>query len=138
MPPCTLKAWVQRSASGEGMKNKYRGPKGSASSSKKIGLEEKLKILLESANLAEAELGEYLRRHGLHKAQIEEWKLELQEALRGPSRAERSNENKLRFEKVRLEKDLHRKDKALAEATALLILKKKASLLWGTDEGDEE
>ena len=36
-----------------------------------------------------------------------------------------------------LERELRRKDKALAEATALLILKKKAELIWGVVEDDE-
>jgi hypothetical protein len=35
-----------------------------------------------------------------------------------------------------LEKELRRKDKALAEAAALLILKKKADLLWGSEEDE--
>ena len=33
-----------------------------------------------------------------------------------------------------LEKELQRKDRALAETTALLVLKKKADLIWGNGE----
>jgi hypothetical protein len=33
-----------------------------------------------------------------------------------------------------LERDLSRKEKALAETTALLVLKKKADLIWGSGE----
>ncbi len=40
----------------------------------------------------------------------------------------------LRAENNLLKKELRRKDSALAEATALLILKKKANLIWGVDE----
>jgi hypothetical protein len=36
----------------------------------------------------------------------------------------------------RLEKELRRKDKALAEAAALLVLQKKAQAIWG-DDGDD-
>ncbi|MBB3063669.1 hypothetical protein FHS09_004534 [Microbulbifer rhizosphaerae] len=36
-----------------------------------------------------------------------------------------------------LEKDLHRKEKALAETTALLVLRKKLNALWGEDSGEE-
>jgi len=36
----------------------------------------------------------------------------------------------------KLESELRRKDKALAEASALLILKKKANLIWGESEDD--
>jgi hypothetical protein len=40
----------------------------------------------------------------------------------------------LRTENRALKKELTRKEKALAEASALLILKKKAALLWGENE----
>ena len=36
--------------------------------------------------------------------------------------------------KEKLEKELARKEKALAEAAALLVLRKKADAIWGTDE----
>ena len=42
-----------------------------------------------------------------------------------------------RKEKEKLEKELARKEKALAEAAALLVLRKKADAIWGTDEEDE-
>lgn len=35
-----------------------------------------------------------------------------------------------------LERELHRKDQALAEAAALLILRKKLNALWGDDAGE--
>ena len=40
-------------------------------------------------------------------------------------------------EKEKLEKELAKKEKALAEAAALLVLRKKADAIWGTDEEDE-
>lgn len=40
----------------------------------------------------------------------------------------------LREENKRLKKDLRRKEKALAETSALLVLKKKAHLIWGAPE----
>ena len=42
-----------------------------------------------------------------------------------------------RKERERLEKELDRKDKALAEAAALLVLRKKADAIWGTDDEGE-
>ena len=35
-----------------------------------------------------------------------------------------------------LEKELRRKDKALAETAALLVLKKKANAIWGDEDDD--
>ena len=43
---------------------------------------------------------------------------------------------KLKAEIKLLKKELNRKDRALAETSALLILKKKANLIWGKDEDD--
>ena len=37
-----------------------------------------------------------------------------------------------------LERDLARKEKALAEAAALMILRKKAEAIWGSEGGAEE
>lgn len=133
IPVPTLRSWLSKSASNGSMKKNHFGPK-----TKKRNAAEKFKILLEAAALQEGALGEYLRKQGLFAADLEQWKAELSEQLQGPSRAERSEDNKLRMANSRLEKEVHRKDKALAEASALLILKKKASLLWGTEGEDEE
>jgi hypothetical protein len=37
-----------------------------------------------------------------------------------------------------LERELHRKDKALAEAAALLVLQEKVQALWGDEDDDTE
>jgi transposase-like protein len=130
----SLKDWIEKSASPDGLMKKTK-----KNSPSKRTRAEKFKVLLEVTALAEAERGEYLRRHGLHSEELTQWQQEIELELKGPSKAERSDENKLRFDKTRLEKELRRKDKALAEASALLILKKKADLLFGTiDEEDEE
>ena len=42
----------------------------------------------------------------------------------------------LRIENKQLKKEVTRKNSALAEATALLILKKKADLIWGEPEDE--
>lgn len=98
--------------------------------------EEKVKAVMETGGLSEAELGAYLRREGLHATQLETWRKEAtdaaQQALGGNGpKSKRSAEQK-RIQA--LERDLRRKDKALAEATALLVLKKKLELLFGDEE----
>ena len=42
-----------------------------------------------------------------------------------------------RREKEKLAKELQRKEKALAEAAAPLVLRKKANAIWGTEEEDD-
>jgi transposase len=96
--------------------------------------QEKLQAVLEAEGLSDEELGAYLRRRGLHRAHLERWRAAMHSALeRAPKkRSGKSQEAR----KIReLEKELRRKDKALAEASALLVLKKKAQAIWG-DEDD--
>lgn len=96
---------------------------------------EKLAALKGTASMEEAELGEYLRRHGLHSVHLEQWSQEYIDAMDGRVNRRQTAEERRKVKE--LERELRRKDKALAEATALLILKKKAALIWG-DLGEEE
>ena len=88
---------------------------------------------MESSRLTEAELGAFLRREGLHEATLRQWRASALEGL-GPQRATRSEQKRLQ----ELEKELRRKDKALAEAAALLVLQKKVRALWGDGDDDTE
>ena len=100
---------------------------------------EKLQIVMEAANLPEDKLGEFLRRRGLHETQLEEWRQKIEEAALGAlgkpkkTRRGKSPEAKRIHE---LERELNRKDKALAEVTALLALKKKLDALLGGEDDD--
>jgi transposase len=98
--------------------------------------EEKLAIVLEASALSEGELGVYLRGKGIHAAILEEWRRQALAGIRGTAPA-----SKLQAEsrKVReLERELRRKEKALAETAALLVLKKKAQEIWGDEDDDTE
>jgi len=91
--------------------------------------EAKLKAIIETAGLTEEEFGLYLRREGVYSHQIAEWRAEILThfATRPPSKKD------VRDETIRqLEREILRKDKALAEASALLILQKKVDLIWGS------
>lgn len=97
----------------------------------------KLAAVIQTAAMNEAERSEYCRKHGLYPEQIEAWKtaFEASEVAEGSpaSKADLAAERK----KSRvLEKELRRKEKALAEAAALLTLSKKAQAIWGTSEED--
>lgn len=97
--------------------------------------EEKLRAVIQAANLSEVELGAFLRHEGLHAADLEAWR-QAALAVLGDRPQRRGHKASPEAKKIHaLEKDLHRKDRALAEVTALLALQKKLELLWG-DEGD--
>jgi len=96
--------------------------------------DEKLRLVLEAGALSQAELGEFLRRHGVHEADLASWREAARSAL-GASPASLARPGDAR--RVReLEKELRRKDKALAETAALLVLQKKVRAIWG--DGDDD
>lgn len=97
-------------------------------------LEERLNAIIECASLNEADLNEYCRAKGLYPHHIKQWK---QDFAKGPStKPVVSDSKQLKQEIKQLQKELNRKDKALAETAALLVLKKKADALWGFNEDD--
>lgn len=101
--------------------------------------EEKLAVVLEAAAIPEPELGTFLRRKGLHAAQLEEWRKQMLAGLDGQGRTADRKAAAVEARRVAdLERELRRKDKALAEAAALLLLKKKAQAIWGDADGDTD
>ena len=98
---------------------------------------DKFAAVLETAALNEADLAAYCRQRGLYPEQIQAWRTACEQA----NDWERASSQRLgqatREEKKRvkaLERDLARKEKALAEAAALLMLRKNAAAIWGGGE----
>jgi transposase len=98
--------------------------------------EEKWALVVEAAAVPQAELGAFLRRKGVHEAQLVQWREAAMAGLQRPSRREREAANIERLRVRKLERELTRKDKALAEAAALLVLKKKVQEIWGDEDDD--
>ena len=101
--------------------------------------DEKLQVVLEAAALSNEELGEFLRRKGLREVQLSEWRDQVKQSAADIFEIPRSRSMKKSPEARRireLEKELRRKDKALAETAALLVLKKKANAIWGDEDDD--
>jgi len=97
--------------------------------------EEKFSVVLETADLNEVELGEYCRRKGLYPEQISAWRDACMQA--NVSARAKVEQAKLRVQTKhikQLESELRRKEKALAEAAALLVLQKKVQALWEEPE----
>ena len=133
--PVTLTRWVRECSLGgvDNEKNKRRHVTFTA--------KEKFRIVNEARKLRDEELGEFLRREGLHEALLKEWTDVVDAgalaALNPPKRSKgkRTPEEK----KIRaLQKELNRKDKALAEVTAILTLKKRMQELWGDEDDDTD
>jgi hypothetical protein len=149
----TLSRWLKGAATVGQTMSRPRGKKKRSSPSTKDSssttkrsqdwtAEEKVALVLEAAAVPAEGLGEFLRRKGLHEAQLAEWRTQVTQgavaAMQGPNRRDRKAAS-VEARRVRdLERELARKEKALAEAAALLILKKKAQAIWGDEDDDTD
>jgi transposase len=110
---------------------------GNGQTSDKWSSQDKFLIVMETFSMNEVELAEYCRKKGLYREQIEAWKhvclqangqaLDQSKQLNGVLKEEQKHGKQL-------EKELQKKEKALAEAASLLLLRKKAQAIWGDDE----
>ena len=98
---------------------------------------EKLRVVQEASKLSDDELGVFLRREGLHQPQLEEWTNSALAGLSPPKRSSRTKSPEAKRIET-LERELRRKDKALAEVTALLVLKKKLEAYYGVEDNDTD
>ena len=127
----TLYRWRKEAIAG-----KVRVPK-RGSSSEKLSAEAKFTIVVETATLSEHELGQYCRERGLFPEQIKEWKQSFILGSKPDPKQAKADKVELKKERQRskgLERELRRKEKALAETAALLVLRKKANAIWGDGE----
>ena len=131
----TLYAW-QSKWKQEGVLSEVRASK----QQREVGMsaQEKFHTVIETAHYNEAELSTYCRERGLYPEQVKQWQ---QGCLSGVEKLSQGEQTKpklgeLSKENRRLQAELKRKEKALAEAAALLILSKKAQAIWG-ESGEE-
>ena len=108
------------------------GKNGSKNSSDWSG-QAKLAVVIETASLSEAELGQYCRGHGLYPEQVQQWKRDCVSGMASGGLQQRVQQRQRKDDNKRikaLQRELNRKDKALAETAALLVLRKKLNALW--------
>lgn len=116
----TLSRWLHEAASLPVMPR-------DKSKAKVWSIDEKVRIMALARELSGAELTAFLEKEGLHLAELQQWRLSLDEG----------SESKATVKRIRqLERELARKEKALAEAAALLVLKKKLAHLWEDEDDD--
>ena len=127
----TLYAWRSKARNeGRLMPDSKNTPKGWSS-------RDKFAAVMETASMSRAEIAEYCRSIGIHTSQIDTWR----EACMKANDWEQESNAQLKLatkaadkRTKRLERELLRKEKALAEAAALLVLRGKLNALYGEDE----
>lgn len=130
----TLSRWLRELGEGKRMKRNGHVTEERPVRPEDLPPIEKLRLVMEASTLSEDDLGEFLRRNGIHGTQLERWRQAALGALEAP-KARRRTKSPEAKRVQQLEREIDRKDKALAEVTALLALKKKLEALMG--DGDE-
>ena len=101
--------------------------------------EERLNMIVTCASLTDEKLSEYCREQGIYPHHVKQWKLDFVSGNTVKEKVVSPSELKiLRHENKALKKELNRKDKALAETAALLVLQKKVQAIWGNDEDNSQ
>ena len=124
----TIRNWIKQ-ASGSQLLIEETSPRF-------INAQEKYLLIKEAASISEAEKGTFLRERGLHSEHLTLWDQELREMMSQKQDLKNQEVNVLKKRVIELEKELYRKEKALAEAAALLILKKKLEDVMMEHEDD--
>ena len=96
--------------------------------------EEKVRVVMEARGKKQEELGAFLRTEGIHEVQLRDWEMAIRGSLN--TRGRKPQRNAADVKRVKeLERELRRKEKALAETAALLVLKKKVHAIWEEEDG---
>ncbi|GGX88806.1 hypothetical protein GCM10007160_15390 [Litchfieldella qijiaojingensis] len=98
---------------------------------------DKFAAVVETAAMNAEEVTEYCRRRGLYPEQIQAWRRDCERAtsLSQEERRREALDTKEQRKRIReLERELKRKEAALAETAALLTLRKKARAIWGDED----
>lgn len=98
----------------------------------------RLEAVITAAALDEAGKNAWCREHGVFPAKLEKWRASAITALAEPEDV-RASPQATRADKKRikeLERELQRKDKALAEAAALLVLPKKVAAIFNKGKAE--
>jgi len=100
-------------------------------------LEERLSIVITCGSLSDVAIGELCRENGIYPHHVNQWKADFANGKAINANEKKPTDNKiLKHEIKTLKKQLNRKDRALAETAALLVLQKKVNDIWGPEDED--
>jgi transposase len=100
----------------------------------------RFEAVIATAAMSETAKSAWCREHGMYPAELDKWRASATAALAEPEEA-RASPQATRQDRKRikeLERDLLRKDRALAETAALLVLSKKVEAIFNRNKGEDE
>ena len=95
----------------------------------------RFEAVLLTASMSQEQQAAWCREKGLFPSELQQWRQAATQALSQPSMVPEPKVDRRRIRE--LERELRRKDKALAEAAALLVLSKKVEALYRNQDADE-
>jgi len=128
----TISNWLRqyRKNGNINLKSKEKRPKD-------WSFEDRMSSLIETGSMTSEEKAAWCRKKGIFPHHLKQWKKDAISGMAANTNQKRTEKEKQLTKKISsLKKDLSRKEKALAEAAALLVLKKKAQEIWGEPEDD--
>jgi transposase len=128
----TLSRWLRTFGTVAGVSNDNEGAASRPRRPEDWTAEERLRAVTEAGRLEGEELGKFLRREGLHEETLREWRQAVLDALQPARRGNRAERRRIE----KLERQLARKEKALAAANAVVALQKKVHALLGDADDD--
>lgn len=100
----------------------------------------RLEAVIATAAMDDAARSAWCREHGVYPQQLQQWRDSATQALSQPheqaATPQQTKQDRRRIQE--LERELRRKDKALAETAALLVLSKKLEVIFSKDKGEAE
>jgi len=124
----TLRGWMKNASRDE------KNPPPKSAHATDWTLAQRLLALHESHDLKEEALNAWCRERGLFAHDLTKWRSDFCASPAAASREESLELRQLRQANQQLQRELNRKDKALAEAAALLVLQKKYRALWAVED----
>jgi len=130
----TLQRWICLAK-----KNKLENPETNMSTEKSPQSwtkAQRLEAIMECHGLNDEQLSSYCRKNGIYPHHVKEWKSDFLSENQASDPTSRQEQKKLKQDNKRLQKELNRKDRALSETAALLVLSKKCQAIWEEKEVD--
>jgi len=125
----SVRAWVREYQAG-GTVGKRKHKKARMGTTEARSAEQKLRLVIQAKGVSAQDRGEFLRREGVHDADLERWERDALAGLQGAT----SPAQQVRVQE--LERKVRKQEKRLKEADALLTLQKKVQALWAAEDDD--
>lgn len=134
----TVQRWIRESRTTPAIKTGYPSePMKTEKRPQDWSIDERLAMVITCGALDDVGVSELCREQGIYPYHVEQWKTDFAEGASDKDKiSERTEAKQLKQENKELKKALRRKEKALAETAALLVLQKKMDAMWGNDEDD--